>query len=1601
KMLDKAISLNCTVKVTLDDGAVHDKLVIPITILPATIMYYETDFLTDPNSVIFSTEAKPLTEEDKYLWSTRESDGKDDLQDSGEAGDIVYKPVIDKESIPSNAFFVDFDGEGYRDRYSVDPLYNGHDFDSGNWIARYVENPYVNSGNTLSFPYSASCTYNVSEGTMSLPVTNSYSANSEDITGNTSRIYGPEFHTGTKTDSYSIDTLQYKYSVGDYAELRFKTEGCVFDRAKNTSISRPIAVLRLRYLVYDENGKQTLSETLVHTPFTFNDGVYQTVSFTIPPELEKETIITIGVRFQHIRQADENVPGSIVVDYLYVGPETGWAESVNSSYLYFGFGNTDADRLRYSTAAYGRNFDQPTDAYWATANNGGSKKYTIDNSQGVITFPVLETSDSLGKFGPNLMTTAISGSYPQSGQIPIAEHSPLRFDARSAEYVQIRFKLDNCEWSDDTLRKLLFLYCYEENGVEKYVSDDIKADYSLANGKYQTIRIPIPAEAKLRSADTLTAFGLRFRGIKSIAGQNGTVTIDELFIGSYEALTRLDEGEDFLFFDFTDTDADKVRYSGSTYGGINFGTENWVGTYSWDNELYDPATIENGVLSIPRSQAYDYTYAQSGGSESSRCFRYNPEKAEIFAVRFKMDNTLSVTSKSRIRLDYLTESANGDYVKAAEAYLNTETGAYDNYKTVIIDITNEAFLAANLIRSIRVDFWYLEGVGSIHIDSIYVGPKAVSNPAADSVYIGFDNMAADLDRYDSDTYNYLNPDDEKTVRWHYNRQKTSSVTVDNKEGTAQVIAVPLAVREQNKVIDDVFQWPDIYIASSSTGDYSKEYFDYKPQNAEIYQIRFRMKNFQPALNESKKSITPYGKLFWLVSGSDSPEEVVTASETIYLTPSQYSGDIWVTLTAKIPEECRNENSIVGIRPYFGGLKSSDNAQGEIVIDYIYIGPDDRPDQVYGYDSHYNNDTTLSDGSSFFVNGSGVKLNEASTTYTEASFNFKGTGFDIISRTGPEQATIRVEVTHIKKDENGNVVYDENGNPKVEIAKAMTVNNKGELKLYQIPVVSVQDLPFDEYTVTLWVNKAVDSNYDFLDRGGEFYFDAVRIYDPCFGKDDYVAYRADREAYNYIKEIRNILLSKDAFESINDTGSTATVNQEGVVFIDVNSTNVDPITGKVTNGSTTYTTTDVNTYDKIGPKNEVYLAPGQAVAFNLQVSTIQPIASLDIGAKTIVSCSPTMEIGILGVDASGKYDIRTRKAFTVQSATAQYWEINIDGVQVKSGGNYQPLYLVIYNTSPENTDTTADAVSQNVISLTDVKVAYKGAPAAAEDLPQDGIGDTELQKPETETPVAPAQFLVSGDTLPAARVFVGAVMRTMALETPVLDQGARIMHSLNLTSDISINYVIAKTELADYDRFYMECYIPGRELPVSLQPVEKGNYYYFTLEGMTAPQIGDVVEATLFVEKDGILYRSGTDRYSIAQYAYAQLEKNNVPTKLHQLCAELLRYGSAAQVYKNYHTDSLADAKLTEEQKALLTDLSTLTFGNTNRELQDLSAPTVSWVGKALILDSKVTLRYVVDISGYSGKVEDLSLRIAYTSIDGTQTVATLTDIAKYGTVEGR
>ena len=74
--------------------------------------------------------------------------------------------------------------------------------------------------------------------------------------------------------------------------------------------------------------------------------------------------------------------------------------------------------------------------------------------------------------------------------------------------------------------------------------------------------------------------------------------------------------------------------------------------------------------------------------------------------------------------------------------------------------------------------------------------------------------------------------------------------------------------------------------------------------------------------------------------------------------------------------------------------------------------------------------------------------------------------------------------------------------------------------------------------------------------------------------------------------------------------------------------------------------------------------------------------------------------------------------------------------------------------------------------------------------------------------------------------------------------------------------------------------------------------------------------------------------------------------------------------------------MTAAHKAYLTDLNTVTFNNNGKQLNDISNPTVTWLGKTLILDSKVTVKYVVNVAKFTGNVSNLKLRVRYTDISG-------------------
>ena len=257
------------------------------------------------------------------------------------------------------------------------------------------------------------------------------------------------------------------------------------------------------------------------------------------------------------------------------------------------------------------------------------------------------------------------------------------------------------------------------------------------------------------------------------------------------------------------------------------------------------------------------------------------------------------------------------------------------------------------------------------------------------------------------------------------------------------------------------------------------------------------------------------------------------------------------------------------------------------------------DNVFGFDQVYENEASYSAGSAHYATSNNAK----------ASFDFTGTGFDIYSRTDSEVASISAKV--FKYDENSNKL----------LVKILIANNKSFSGVYyQIPTLSMLDLPYGKYHIELTVGK-VDLNIAPGVEGDSkitYYLDGIRIYNPIAeGSADYKAAESvyavlDEDKANYV-EVRDVLLDKVVLASMQDGNTTIRGElMNNIVFIDYNP--VDDELGDTAD----LPTPDLGIYADYGPKNEVYLAPGQGIAFKVEAINYKAIM---VGIK-----SPTGDVG---------------------------------------------------------------------------------------------------------------------------------------------------------------------------------------------------------------------------------------------------------------------------------------------------------------------------------------------------------------------------------------
>lgn len=199
------------------------------------------------------------------------------------------------------------------------------------------------------------------------------------------------------------------------------------------------------------------------------------------------------------------------------------------------------------------------------------------------------------------------------------------------------------------------------------------------------------------------------------------------------------------------------------------------------------------------------------------------------------------------------------------------------------------------------------------------------------------------------------------------------------------------------------------------------------------------------------------------------------------------------------------------------------------------------------------DDKYSDGSAHYAD-----LEEDVAT---ATFTFTGTGVDVYSRTNLTTGYVAAQL------------YKGEDTTAAALSQYLVVDNKAESgDYYQIPTVSFTGLDHGTYTVKLTVAATSDGR-------STYYLDGIRVYNPLSSEqeaDSTVSGAYDDEVGAVFTEVRDILIDN---ANINEDG---TASLSGAVFLDKHK-------------DSTEGTYSVGEYFEYGPKNEVYLAKGQAVA----------------------------------------------------------------------------------------------------------------------------------------------------------------------------------------------------------------------------------------------------------------------------------------------------------------------------------------------------------------------------------------------------------------------
>ena len=223
------------------------------------------------------------------------------------------------------------------------------------------------------------------------------------------------------------------------------------------------------------------------------------------------------------------------------------------------------------------------------------------------------------------------------------------------------------------------------------------------------------------------------------------------------------------------------------------------------------------------------------------------------------------------------------------------------------------------------------------------------------------------------------------------------------------------------------------------------------------------------------------------------------------------------------------------------------------------------------------------------------------------------------------------------------------------------------------------------------------------------------------------------------------------------------------------------------------------------------------------------------------------------------------------------------------------------------------------------------------------------------------YVIDSDTEEACVVRASAIQ--LYQRSLLLEELVNVRYQFTVDSKYTEEYILANGGLlvwSEEDIAEGKVYELGTE-SYSATLTKNGSRYVADAKGVAAKRMGDKMYARGYILNDKGEYEyTAIIDFNPAIYAELVLGRTEANlVKLHPLMVALVNYGAAAQEQFNYKTDSLMNAFLTDEQKALVSfDAAHIeTMESDRSKIKFTSDFTLSSLTHPLVLENNVWLKY--------------------------------------------